>query len=135
MIKHTRVQDNRDHLIILQFGSASQWKFHELFDGLDVTSVAFVWTFQYVPFLISDDIRPFLRWLSCYMVWVASVEDERTPAASCVLSTHCIFEIKTWSTCKKSVTQSTSTHGASTDVFFCTDANFEAFKKVVHCST
>jgi hypothetical protein len=96
IFEHTCVQDNRDHLLLRQFGFARQRLFHKLINGLDLASVAFVGTFHSVAALIRDDVRPFFEWLSGYVV-VAGGERVSASAPSGMLGTHRFFKIKIWS--------------------------------------
>jgi hypothetical protein len=96
IFEHTCVQDNRNHLLLCQFGFERQRLFHELGNGLDLASVAFVGTFHSEATLISDDIRPFFEWLCGYVV-VAGRERVSASTPSRVLGTHGFFEIKIWS--------------------------------------
>ena len=100
MFAHTRVQDNRDHLLLCQFGFARQRLLHKLINQLDVAPVAFVGTFHSVATLISDDVRPFFEWLGGYIV-VPGRECESASASSCVLCTHGFFQVEIRSACRK----------------------------------
>ncbi len=107
IFKHTCVQDNRDHLLLGQFGFARQRLFHQLIDALDLASVAFVRTFHSVAALITDDVRPFFEWLGGYVV-VAGSESVSASASSGVLGTHRFFEVEIWSAWTASVTKHAS---------------------------
>ena len=91
--EHTCVQDNRDHLLLCQFGFARQRLFHKLINGLDLASVTFVGTYHSVADLITDDIRPFFEWLGGYVV-VACRERVSASTPSGVLGTHRFFEVE-----------------------------------------
>jgi hypothetical protein len=97
--KHTCVQDNRDHLLLCQFGFARQRLFHQLINGLDLASVAFVGAFHSVAALITDDVRPFFEWLRGYVV-VGGREGVSASSPSSVLGTHRSFEVEIWSACR-----------------------------------
>ena len=96
IFEHTCVKDNRDHLLLCQFGFACQRLFHQLINALDLASVAFVGAFHSVTILITDDVRPFFEWLGGYVV-VAGGERMSASAPSGVLGTHRFFKIKIWS--------------------------------------
>ena len=93
IFEHTCVKDNRDHLLLCQFGFARQRLFHKLINGLDLASMAFVGTFHSVATLITDDVRPFFEWLGGYLV-VAGGERVSASAPSGVLGTHRFFEVE-----------------------------------------
>ena len=114
MFEHTCVQDNRDHLLLCQFGSMRQRFHHKLINGLDLTSVSSVGAFHSVAALVANDIRPFFKWLGSYVV-VASREGESASAPSGVLGAHRFFEVETWSAWTTSVTKYTGLRYTTSD--------------------
>jgi len=99
IVEHTCVQDNRDHLLLFQFGCDRQRLFHELIDGLDLAPVGLVGAFHSVATLISDDVRPFFGWLGGYVV-VAGRECESASSSRCVLRAHRFLQVEIRSACR-----------------------------------
>jgi hypothetical protein len=96
MFAHTRVKDNRNHLLLCQFGFARQRLLHELINGLNLATVGFVRTVYSEATLVTDDIGPFFERLGGYVV-VAGRESVSASAPSGVFGTHRLFEVKIWS--------------------------------------
>jgi hypothetical protein len=96
MFAHTSVKDNRNHLLLCQFGFARQRLLHKLINGLDVATVGFVRTVCTEATLVTDDVGPFFERLGGYVV-VAGRERVSASAPSAVLGTHRFFEVEIWS--------------------------------------